>query len=715
MHSSRNLLRRLLVSSVPVIFAGGPAFSQTAVELDTVVVEAENAVGVADPAPVDGYVARDVTAGSKTAAPLVEVPQSVSVIGSEELQDRGVQKVDEALRYTPGVFAQPFGADSDTDWIYIRGFDATQSGVFLDGLQLYSYAFAGITVDPFLIDRIEVLRGPASVLYGGSSAGGIVNSVLKRADGQRYRYVEAGIDDNPNGYVGADIGDRFSETSPWSWRLVGRVKGGDTQTDHADNFRGVVSPSVLFEGESTRLEVYGLYQYDDQRHMGGFWPYVGSVVRAPYGVVPRDLFYSEPGVDKFEAQQAALGFELEHDVNDWTTLRSNTRWIHVEREEYGPYPYDWDTTDDVLNRINFAHDTKADLFETDNQAIFDFQTGAVSHQLLAGVDYRHYRIDQWQATGPADPLDPVDPDYTNELGALFAPYIDEKVSLDQLGVYVQDQLKFGGGWIATLNARYDQYWIDRGDRTAAHNDYDVENGAFSGRAGLAYEFPNGFVPYVSVSKLFEPQIGTNTAGQPVGAQDGEQYEAGIKWAPTFMPAVFTASVFDLTRRNTLQSRQLGDGSFVNEALGEVRSRGIELEAKANITESLKLAATFTTYDLEIEDDANPAFIGNQPYLIPETLASLWIDYTVRGGTFDGLGFGAGVRYQGESYADNENTLKVPDATVFDAAIRYERDNWGVSLTAKNVFDKEYVAGCGGIYTCGYGEGRTLLLQTHVTF
>jgi outer membrane receptor protein involved in Fe transport len=212
------------------------------------------------------------------------------------LQDHGVQKVDEALRYTAGVLAQPFGSDSRADWAYIRGFDASQLGMYMNGLQLFQFAFAGITVDPFLIDRIEVLRGPASVLYGGSNAGGLIDLDPKLADGERIRYVEAGVDSNPNGYVAFDLGDKFSQDSDWSYRVLAKIKGGDTQTEYADNFRGVIAPSLLYRpDDNTKLELYGSYQYDDLRHTNGFFPYVGTVVPASLRLYSAGPLYQRPG------------------------------------------------------------------------------------------------------------------------------------------------------------------------------------------------------------------------------------------------------------------------------------------------------------------------------------------------------------------------------------------------------------------------------------
>ncbi|MBK1668622.1 hypothetical protein CKO28_11335 [Rhodovibrio sodomensis] len=631
--------------------SGTPAVAQQdggdSVKLPTLVIEGDQVGGVADPAPPEGYVPSEATAGSKTATPIEEIPQSVSVIGREEMDDRGAQKVDEALRYTPGVFAQPFGVDTDTDWAYIRGFDVTQTGMFLDGLQQYSYAFAGIITDPFLLEGIEVLRGPASVLYGGASAGGLVNKRSKRANGQRIRYLEAGITDSPNGYVGFDIGDQVSDDGPWSYRVVGKVKGGDTQVEYADNFRGVIAPSLLFEpDDDTRLELFATYQYDEQRHTNnGFLPYKGTVERASYGYIPRDLYYAEPASDDFEAQQASIGYDLERQLNDTLTLRSTSRWFHVERREEFAYPYDTDTSDDVLGRTNFAHDTTADLLQTDNQAIFDVETGPLSHELVTGVSYEQYRIDQWQASGSAPDLDPINPTYGNSGLTLADPYTDESITLDRLGLYAQDQVKVGDGWIVTLNGRYDRTWIDRNDRTAGDADYRDQDGAFSGRAGLAYGFDNGVTPYVSAARFFEPQIGTDGNGDPVGPQTGDQYEAGVKYQPTFMQALLTASVFELTRRNTLQTVFQG-GSTTYSTVGEIRSRGVELEAKANVTDNLKLTAALSRYDLEIVDDIDQSIVGNQPRLVPETLASVWLDYTVDTGTFKGLGFGAAFATRG---------------------------------------------------------------------
>lgn len=241
--------------------------TEETVELNEVVVEGEgpeqNGTG-----PVDGYVAKDTQTGMKTDTPILQIPQAVSVVGRTEMDDQGAQTVDQALRYTAGVFAQPFGADQDTNWMFIRGFQATATGAYQDGLQLYSYGFGGFLIDPFVLERIEVLKGASSVLYGGSNPGGLVNYVSKRPDGERRRYVETGINDWGNGYLGFDIGDKASESV--DYRVIGRIAGGDGYSDFQEDFRGVVSPSLTWAPDAqTSFTLLANYTHLDGTHNAG--------------------------------------------------------------------------------------------------------------------------------------------------------------------------------------------------------------------------------------------------------------------------------------------------------------------------------------------------------------------------------------------------------------------------------------------------------------
>lgn len=278
-------------------------------------------------------------------------------------------------------------------------------------------------------------------------------------------------------------------------------------------------------------------------------------------------------------------------------------------------------------------------------------------------------------------------------------------------------MRFGGGWIVTLNGRYD--WV-RTDADNGPDGYpafpdapDVKSNASqaSGRAGIGYTFDNGLTPYASVATFFNPLVGTVQGGSLFVPETGEQYEVGVKYVPRFFDGIFTAALFDLTRENVATA--IAPNVFLQ--TGEVNSRGIELEAKANLTESLKVTAAFTAYDIKVKKDENPAIVGKQPFVVPEVLASASFDYKFRGNALNGIIVGGGVRYIGSSFADQINTLKVPDVTLIDAKIGYDFGNWGVDLNVSNLFDENYVASCQGEKVCAYGEGRVVLLKTHVTW
>lgn len=696
---------------------GFPALAQNAdTALKPIVLQgqasgATDAEGAAD-APVKGYVAKASSAGSKTDTPLNEIPQAVSVVGKQEMNDRGVvNKIDEALRYTPGVTAEPFGTDADTDWVYIRGFDATQTGIFLDGLNLFSYGFGGFQLDPFMLERVDVLKGPSSVLYGGGNAGGLVNYVRKRPTDEPYYYTEIGINSNGNAFTGFDVSDKLGNSGTMTYRLTGKIAGGDNYSDFSHDLRGFVMPQVTISpDEATKLTIWGMASGLDQVHVGnGFFPYIGTVVDAPFGKIDRKAFYGEPDIDSGKYAQQMLGAEFEHDFDNGWKVSSNMRYSHLYKHEEGPYLFGYvggvpTAPDYQLNRIGFEATSRVDSFAIDNRAETEFDLGATDHKLMLGLDYKYYRLDHIQACCGATPISATNPVYGVPQGNNFV-YIDQAVTQQQIGAYVQDQIRFGGGWLATLNGRFD-FVNTETDNDLASASYSFDKSAASGRAGLAYEFDNGLTPYVSVGTFFNPTVAVSAT--PNNApEEGEQYEVGVKYDPTFIDGSFTLSLFNLNKRNVVVT---DPATFLASQIGEVQSRGVELEGKVNLDENWKILGSLAYTDMEVKEDIVPAYIGKRPYLVPDVQASLWLDYTVTQGALEGLSLGAGMRYQGESWADRLNTLKVPGATVFDAAVRYKKDNWEAALNVTNLFDKEYVRGCQGDSTCGYGDVRTITFK-----
>jgi len=704
------------------IMAAWPAAAQDATQLQTIVVEGQGN-GTAT-GPVKGYVGKQTTAGSKTDTPIKEIPQAVSVIGREELDDRAVvNKVDEALRYTAGVATQPFGTDPDTDWYFIRGFDAGQSGVYLDGLNLFAYGFGNFQVDPFMLERLDVLKGPASVLYGGANAGGIVDMQRKRPTDEPLYYTEIGINSNGNAFAGFDISDKVGASETMTYRLTGKIAGGDGYTDFTHDLRGFVMPQLTISpDDTTSFTVWAYAGGLDQVHTGnGFLPYEGTVIDRPgVGKISRKFFPGEPDLDTGRYDQQMIGYEFEHEFEGGWKFSSNARYGHLDKYEYLVYPSLW-ASQTELQRLNFMGDTTTDTLAWDNRVENEFELGGATHKIMAGVDYRLYRIDNVQnsifGAGFPNPepfngnLDVLNPNYGQTQPTPRSLY-SELVTMNQIGLYAQDQIRFGDGWLVTLNGRYDYVETDFKNRLTPADSFKDSDSAWSGRVGLAYEFDNGLTPYVSAATFFNPMVGRGGSG-PLKPEEGEQYEAGIKYDPAFMDASFTASVFQINKRNN--SVSIPVAPWVDQ-LGEVESRGIELEGKINIDENWKLLAGFAVTDVTVKENTpNPALVGKTPYLVPDYTASMWADYSVTEGAFEGLSLGAGVRHKGPSWADEANTLRVPDSTVFDAAIRYKKEGWTAALNVTNLFDKTYVEACRTAGACGYGDARTITFKLSKTW
>lgn len=675
--------------------------------------------GIENPqGPVNGYVANRTFSGTKTNTALREIPQSVSVIGAEQIRDQKPQSFDQILRYTPGVSGEVFGADTRNDWFLLRGFRAQQDATFLDGLPLFNTAFATWKLQPFGLERVEVLRGPSSVLYGGGSPGGVVNAVSKMPVAEPIRYIETGVNSFGNGYLAFDVNERFKlppGAGTLDGRVVGVVKGGGTQVDFTQDNSYYLAPSFTYRPDfDTRFTVMALASKD--RTNGNNWlPYEGSVVNAPFGRIPTKLFQSEPGQDYFMRGQTMIGYQFEKDFSNGLTFRQNARYAHVETNinAYIGNGYDGAPANARLARYHFFTNGSADLGTIDNQLEGRFNTGAISHKVLVGVDYKKYRLDDYQATNfgvggnpVTAPLNIFNPVY-GFANAVGAPYLNRVLDQGQLGVYVQDQMKLDR-FTLVLSGRND--WVDtqQVDRRGFDPERSRDSTKATGRAGLIYDLGWGLSPYVSYATGFNPVIGTTATGQFFTPEESKQIEAGAKWEPAGFNGYITGAWFDLRKTNALTVDP--NSPFNQVQNGEVTSRGFELSMTTNLTPEFKMVGSVSSYDLFISQDVNAALLGKRPVAMPTRLASLWGDYTFRTGWLAGFGFGGGVRHIGDSFADQANTLAVPSRTLFDAAVHYEYQQWRAALNVTNVADKIFVSSCDGINACFYGERRKALLS-----
>ncbi|MGY3489963.1 iron complex outermembrane receptor protein [Bradyrhizobium sp. USDA 4011] len=658
--------------------------------------------------PVTGYLARQSASGTKTSTPIIQTPQSVTVISAEQIRDQKiVSKFDEVLRYTPGVIGGTYGADFRNDWFMIRGFPAQNESLFLDGLQLFYTSYASWKPQPFNLERVEVLRGPTGILYGGSAPGGLVNAVSKLPQAEPIRYIETGVNNFGNAYTQFDIGGAAAQSGGGQvqYRLVGQAQGGGTQTDYVYDNNFFFAPSVTWRPDAdTSLTVFGMASHSNTRALN-FLPYVGTVTNAPFGRIPTSLFAGDPSVDQFRRDQEMVGYQFQKSVTDNVDFRQNARMAHVDVYYAGLYGLGYATTPAAadITRGNFYTRGIATQLNLDNQLEYRFSTGALQHTALVGVDLKYYGIDDRQGFGMGTNLNVFNPVYGNNLPYGGPLYQNAYLTQGMAGLYLQDQLKLDRLTVV-LSGRQD--WVDLTNNNRIGASQGRDDSKFSGRVGAIYNFDSGVAPYVSYMTGYNPVIGTSAAGQLLLPETSEQTEVGVKYEPVGLNARFGVALFDLKRKNALTTDP--NNTLFQTQNGEVTSRGVELEAVANITRDFKLVASYTNYELFVSKDLNPALIGTVPTNTPRQLASVWTDYTFRDGPLNGFGFGGGVRYVGSSFADTANTARVPGVVLGDLALHYEWDNnWRAALNVVNVTDKIYVASCATISSCYYGDRRRI--------
>lgn len=659
--------------------------------------------------PVHGYVAGRSSSGTKTNTPIMETPQAVSVIGAEQIRDQKANKLDEVLRYTGGVRAGTFGADTRNDWWLIRGFKSDDVGLFLDGMQLFYTSYASWKLQTPNMERVEVLRGPSAVLYGGSSPSGIVNVISKMPPAEPVRFIETGVNNFGNAYVGFDVAGPVAtshENGKLFYRVVGQVQNGPTQVNFTPDNNYFIAPSVTWKPDAdTRFTVLASASRQETRGIN-FLPYEGTVTNARFGKIPTSFFAGDPSVDKFTREQEMLGYQFERNLTDDLTFRQNARFAHVDVTYRGYVGNNWaDINTASLGRYNWYAKNTANQANLDNQLEYRFNTGAVRHTMLFGVDLKGYQIDDYQAFnfGTVPSINVFNPAYGFDIPLTGAPFRNFQITQKQAGTYLQDQMKLGN-FTLVLSGRNDWVETTQAARDTGATLASRDDSRFSGRAGLIYNFDNGIAPYVSYATSYNPIIGLNAQNQLFLPETGQQTEIGVKVAPRGFDGYFTASVFDLKRQHVATTDPVV--TTLQNQNGEVTSRGIELEAVANATRELKLIGSFTAYHLFNSRDLDPSLVGKTPTNTPELLVSGWADYTFKDGPLAGFGFGGGLRYIGSSWADTANTLEVLPAVVLgDLAFHYEWQNWRTALNVINLTDKIYVASCAAASSCFYGDRR----------
>ena len=662
---------------------------------------------------VQGYVARRSATGTKTDTPIIETPQSISVITADRIEAMGAANLKDALGYTPGVSTTTYGADSRYDWISLRGFDAYSPGFYLDGLPLRNSSTWGVwRTENYGAERIELLRGPSSVLYGMSGPGGVVNVVSKRPTAEPVHELQLQLGDHARKQVAGDFSGALDAEGKLLYRITGLLRDAQLPAAREADDRSYIAPSLTWKPSSdTTLTLLSQFTRTRSGVYTRARPQVGSLDATAIGsYIPSKLFVGEPGFDRFDQDQEMVGYQLEHRIDDTWTVRQNARYAHQKLDYTGTQLRGFtalnpDVPNDPVNfqqmaRSVFGSRENIAAVALDNQAQADFRVGEAQHKVLVGLDYQRTRIDQITFSGgSASPLNIHAPVYGGPI-ELPAPYFDGITRLTQTGLYLQDQIKWGERWSLTLGGRYDtadSTVFSRLDGSTQR----IRDHKFTSRAGLVYLHPSGWAPYLSYSESFAPTATIDpVSGDPFKPESGKQFEAGVRYQPTGSKAMYSAALFDLRRKNYISF----DGDAMPRQTGEISVRGLELEATAEVAPRMNLTASYSyTPRAIVTASSNASEIGKQATAVPRHRFSVWADYRFA----NGLKLGLGARYTGTNYGDGEaaRPSKVPASTVLDAMLGYDIDRWTLALNLRNLTNKTYIANC-GYGNCYYGYPRT---------
>ncbi len=652
-----------------------------------------------------GFVATRSLAGTKIDTPLIEVPQSISVVTREQMNARNVQTVAEAVRYVPGVSTEPGGADGRYDQIFIRGFNEYITGDYRDGLRQPGRSYSYFRTEPYGLQRIDVVRGPTSVLYGLNAPGGIVDRVSKLPTVEPVREIvlQGGTQDRLQGAF--DLGGPVMGDDRYLYRVVGLARSSDNvQSSPLPDDRLYIAPSFTWKPtDATTLTL----QAEALRDVNGYNFYY----TAP-GTRPTRITTGDPSFDRFQQEQYSAGSRFEHKFSDDLIVRQNLRFGQLSLDYHSVYGLGAVTRGTTL-LPRTAGLVKEDLnaLTVDNQVQTNLVFGPIKHQVLFGLDYQRWESTNSNQLGVAPPLNIAVPVYNQFIPTPFTFASRQRQVQEQLGFYVQDQMKIWDKLVLTFGARHD--WAESKTHNRLNNAITrQDDSASTGRVGVAYLFENGFAPYASYSTSFQPVAGATSPARgsaPFKPTTGEQFEVGLKYQPTGWNSFFTVSLFELTQQNVTTTDPFNIVYRVQ--TGEVRSRGVELEAVASLSDGLSLIGSVTYQDVEVTK-SNAADLGKRPTQVPERMASLWVDYTARDGALKGIGVAAGIRYVGSTFGDPANTIRNPSYALIDAALRYdlaelrpELKGWKASVNASNLLDKQYYV-CSTGY-CSWGSGRTV--------
>lgn len=643
----------------------------------------------------DGYRVPEASTATKTDTPLRDIPQSIQVIPRQVIDDQKVQRISDVLRNVSGVIAKPTNSTSDT--YTIRGFDSTEN--LRNGFRQDS--FTGFT-DTANIERVEVLKGPASVLYGQLEPGGVVNYVTKQPLSEPFYSAEFSVGSYSYYRPAIDISGPLNPDKSVLYRLNVAYENSGGFRDFADKEVFTVAPSLTVKfSEDTTLNLEYEYINRKNNYDLGLLPIKESFD------FPISFNFGEPS-DSYKLEGSRVSAVFSHSFNRNWQFKSgySAQIVDTKRSNVQPLdfqnPFEADGRN-VLRRYNKVADYSRE-YSWQNDLIGKFNTGSIEHQLLLGVEFgRSIFGYPFRISYDVPPLDFYNPVYGAAIPTTFDEGFQDERTTNRIGLYLQDQIALLPNLKLLVGGRFDFVrfknesvtdLINNSEPTMSRRYYE----AFSPRVGLVYQPIKPLSLYASYTRGFKPDEFSITVDRSLlEPQKGTQYEVGIKGEFFDGKLAATLAAYEITKTNVATS-DIANPDF-SIAAGEVKSRGIELDITGEILPGWNIIASYAHNDAYVSED-NSLPVGDRLISAPRNSASLWTTYEIQEGNLRGLGIGGGVFFVGDREATLPNTITIPSYVRTDATIFYKQPNYQVGLSFKNLFDNRYYDSTGFLLTPG---------------
>lgn len=655
---------------------------------------------------------------TKSDTPIMVTTRSVSIENQQQIIDKGALTLDQTYTYSAGVTGETYGFATRGDWVKVRGLDVPQ---YQDSLQSLFGNYNNTRPDIYTLEQVEILKGPASVLYGKGSPGGLINVVSKRpqAESEHEVVLEGGTFNHQQ--LAFDSTGPLSDDGQWLYRVIGVYRDNETQVDFVDDKTKVIAPSLTWQpNDATSATLLINYTETESDTATQFLPIPGTLFPADNGKrIDTGTYLGEPDFNQYDAETLSVTLLANHQINDTWGVELTTRYTDatvdyqqawpsfIGGDRYVRNPDDSLYKDGTVPRSFYKSDASSDQIAADLRFRADFMQGDVEHRVLFGSTYQDVTTDNDGYTAFALGASTYDDTYwinvfNPQYGAIPpAALLDSlytnrpETSSKDMGFYISDEMSFHR-WIVTLGLRYDNTETETGSERQ-------DDEALSTSVGVLYQFESGLSAYISYAESFEPVIGDNGNGQALDPQEGQQTEVGIKYEPQRFPGIITLAYFDIKQSNLSDPFSL-PGSFEQQG-GEANIKGVELESVLNFGD--------ITLELNVSKLDSESAYGYQLNSVPEKQASSWISYRPTD-HWQGFKLGAGIRYVGESYG-GADTIRTPSYTLHDAMIGYEIGHWDFAVNVHNLTNEDYFATCLVRGDCWVGKERTAVARMRYKF